>query len=123
MKPDHLTRRTFLDRTAAKLVAGTLAPLDRSPAVVVKEPRRTATLEEAYKRLGFDPRAGDSFTAPGMADSNYGSGEPEDILPPMENPEQNGSYLTFTIPQSCLDSGSLSLRMTGCAVSGFALIG
>ncbi len=41
----------------------------------------------------------------------------------VANPEQNGSYLTFTIPRSCLDSGTLSLRMTDCAVSGFALIG
>jgi hypothetical protein len=41
---------------------------------------------------------------------------------PIENStERNGSYVTFTIPQSCLDAGTLSLRMTECAVSGFAL--
>jgi hypothetical protein len=41
---------------------------------------------------------------------------------PIENStERSGSYVTFTIPQNCLDAGTLSLRMTECAVSGFAL--
>lgn len=35
--------------------------------------------------------------------------------------ERNGSYTTFTIPQSCLDAGVLALSMADCAVSGFAL--
>jgi hypothetical protein len=83
MKTHGITRRRFLDQTAAVLAAGTFAPLERSLAVVGNESRRAATLEEAYKRLGFDARAADSFTSLWMADIHYGGGKPEDILPPM----------------------------------------
>jgi hypothetical protein len=78
-----MNRRHFLHQTGAALGSTALTPLHRSLAAVVNEPRRAATLEEAYKQLGFDPHAGDSFTALWMADIHYGGGKPENILPPM----------------------------------------
>jgi hypothetical protein len=78
-----MNRRHFLHQTGAALGSTALTPLHRSLAAVVNEPRRAATLEKAYKQLGFDPHAGDSFTALWMADIHYGGGKPEDILPPM----------------------------------------
>lgn len=83
MKQHPVTRRRFLHQTGAVFGAAALTPLHRSLAAVNNEPRRAATLDEAYKLLGFDPRAGDSFTALWMADIHYGIGKSEDILPPM----------------------------------------
>jgi len=82
MNPRTMTRH-FLHQSGACLGGATLAPINHSLAAVTHEPRSAATLEDAYRLLGFDPRAGDSFTALWMADLHYGSGKPEDVLPPM----------------------------------------
>lgn len=83
MKQHLNTRRRFLQQAGASLGVAALAPLPRSLAAVTNEPRKAATLEDAYRLLGFNPRAGDSFTALWTADIHYGIGKSEDILPPM----------------------------------------
>ncbi len=82
-KPTAITRRKILHQTGLGFGAAALTPLHRSLAAVTNEQHRAATLEDAYKILGFDPHAGDSFTSLWMADIHYGIGKAEDILPPM----------------------------------------
>ena len=83
MKPRSFNRRRFLHQSGLYLGAAALVPVHRSQAAVTNEPRRAATLADAYRLLNFDPHAGDSFTSLWMADTHYGIGKPEDILPPM----------------------------------------
>lgn len=69
------TRRHFL-RTSAAFTAS-------SSIVLGQEKRHAKTLDEAYRQLGFDPKAAGSFTALWMADVHYGIGEAQAILPPI----------------------------------------
>lgn len=69
------TRRQFLRASAACAVS--------SGVVLGGEKRHAPSLDEAYRELGFDPRAAGSFSALWMADIHYGIGEPLAILPPI----------------------------------------
>ncbi|MBL9156455.1 MAG: metallophosphoesterase [Verrucomicrobiales bacterium] len=69
------TRRHFL-RTSAALAAS-------SGIAIGEEKRHARTLDEAYRMLGFDPKAAGSFTALWMADIHYGIGKTQAILPPI----------------------------------------
>ena len=57
MKQHLNTRRRFLQQAGASLGVAALTPLPRSLAAVTNEPRKAATLEDAYRLLGFNPRA------------------------------------------------------------------
>ena len=69
------TRRQFIRTSAALAASQCLVPGE--------EKRHAKSLDEAFRVLGFDPKAGDSFTTLWMADIHYGIGEAQDILPPM----------------------------------------
>jgi len=83
MKARMFNRRRFLHQTGGSIGAALLTPDHSSLATLTNEPRWAATLEDAYQLINFDPHAGDSFTSLWMADTHYGIGKPEDILPPM----------------------------------------
>lgn len=80
MNPALSSRRDFIRQVGVAATA-TLLP-SRSLAALSESRRPAATLDAAYRDLGFNPSAGDAFTAVWMADVHYGVGQLP-ILPPI----------------------------------------
>lgn len=83
MSSPNNTRRHFIRQGCIGIAGAALLPGERLFAAIAQERRTAATLDEAYRILGFDSTAAGAFTVVWLADIHYGVGEAEEIVPPL----------------------------------------